>query len=417
MGITVVLIRAAGTPAAQRALPLYLGLIMVAGVVFGPKGMHPATAVVGMQVSVPVRLGMWTAWLVAAAPAARALWSTPTLDYLRWLPVAPWMAHLVLAGLLVVLQTPWVLLFAIGGGALPALAALALAVGVHAVVAIRPRPGERWVQIAVLGTVVVLLAAPLPFGPAALAAVQILVGLAIALGAIPLAWRRAPERGRTQRSRALLPGAVLALAQCHLICAYRSHGPALLRALMLMLLGVGATYVLARANQLYDHELAVYSAVVMVFVTSFACAGPSMAIRDSERRLSWLLASNGVGASTRTGARLVASGAIGVGLGFFYGALVVYAVPMTPLGATRILAGAVAIAVARMWAAQRIVRWAERDRDTGHGRRGADDGGRLVAALALVLVAELYALGRFGDAAVPVFATLAFALSWERRPT
>ena len=313
MGFWVALIRTAGTPALRRVLPLYIGLFMVAGIVFGPQGMDPSTAVEAMQAAPDARLVLWFGWLLAAAPAARTLWSEASLDYLRWLPVAQRSIWLTLGVLLLVLQIPWVLLWATGGGTLPALGTLWLSAGAHAVIAVRPRSHERWIPITGLLLVAGLLALPLEPTHAALSYAG--VGACLWLLALPLAWTRAPERNRVYRSRTWLPGAVPALAHSHLISVVRNHSAVLGRALVLMFIGAGATYLLVRANHLQGAEIGLFSAVVVVVVTTFGCPGLGTAVVESENSLAWLLVNAGLGRNARANARLLTGALLGIALG------------------------------------------------------------------------------------------------------
>ena len=291
-------------------------------------------------------------------------------------------------------------------------------------VAIRPRPGERWRTWLVLALAFALWAAPWPVSLDIQLAAHGLAGFGMWLLALPVAWRRAPERNREQRSVPLMAGAVPALAQVHLACVSRRHGPALWRAALLMALGAGATLVLARANQLSGAEVAVYSAVVAVLCATVASSGIAAAIAESELGLHWLLASTGTGARQRLGARLAASACAGALLGLLYGAVLICVIPMSPLAGARVIAGAFAIAIAQMWLAQAIASWSVRGHDErpglrGTGRRRGDgrryiDGGRLVGGLVLVAVAQLMALGMFGDIAILGFVSLAFASNRSR---
>ena len=60
---------------------------MVCVVVLGPTGMHPSDVVSAVDGSLGFRLGLWLAWILAIAPAARALFRDPAIGYLRALPV------------------------------------------------------------------------------------------------------------------------------------------------------------------------------------------------------------------------------------------------------------------------------------------------------------------------------------------
>lgn len=416
MHLTLVLFRTAGAPAVRRAIPLYLGLLAIAAVLFGPTGMHPTTVTEGARHAPTFRLILWVAWLLSAAPATRAVLREDALDYIRWLPLST--AHIcaVLGGLLLAIQTPWVLLFAVGGGAEQALAALWFAAGIHAVIAIRPRGNtERGLQIAVLSASGLILAITPAYAHA-------LVGLGLWLVAVPMAWRRAPERHVHRGSMRILPGKALALAQCHLAGVWRRQPGMLVRAIIITALAAGATWLLARANQPNIDQLASFSAVVLTVGFAVAVVGIVRSASEAEQALTWVVDSAGIPPGVRVAARLVEGVVIGVALGAVYSGLVGWALDVEPVAFARLSSGAVGMGVAMSFLARRITRFSER-KTRGRGR-GADrrthrvavdtGGGGVVAMMIVVVVAEFFIIGLFGDLAVIVSLACAFALSWER---
>src|SRR5688572_27925673 len=123
-GLSRVYLTDAGMAAARRAAPLFVGVAIVSALIFGPQGMTARDAVRALASSPPLHLGVFAAWVLASAPAARPIFGTPTTMILRSL--APPGAFLPAIGLaLALLELPWVLLHARGGGAVAGLAALA----------------------------------------------------------------------------------------------------------------------------------------------------------------------------------------------------------------------------------------------------------------------------------------------------
>lgn len=395
MRLTLVLLRSAGVPALRRVIPLYLGMFTVAAVVFGPTGMHPTTVTEGVRHSWHFRVVLWTAWLLSTAPATRALLRADTLDYVRWLPVRPLHIHAVLGLLLLALQTPWMMLFAVGGGLEPALAALMFAAGVHAVIAIRPRGNiERVARLVVLLGVAGALRAPTP------AYVLAAAGLGLGLMALPISWRRAPERHRHRRSRAILPGRVPALAQCYISGLLRNQPAMAARAAIISVLGAGCTFLLYRANTPDLDQLATFSVVVVVIVFTVAIMGMIRPIAETEQSLSWVLDSTGTSSNIRVAARLATGAVLGAVLGVIYTGLLTWSLSLGPVAIARVGGGAIAMAVALAWFARRAA--------------APIDGSKVVGAMIVVVVAEFVIIGVFGDLAALLSLAGAFAISWER---
>src|SRR5262249_19230464 len=81
--------RRAGPAPAPRRGPPSLCVFVVATVLFaGPNARRTADAVQALAQVRGLRVGLWTAWILATAPAVRLLVGTPSTFYLRSLPRA-----------------------------------------------------------------------------------------------------------------------------------------------------------------------------------------------------------------------------------------------------------------------------------------------------------------------------------------
>jgi hypothetical protein len=179
-GLARVYLTDAGMAAARRAVPLFVGVAIVSALIFGPQGMTSRDAVRALAQSWPLHLGLFAAWVLATAPAARPIFGTQTTLILRSL--APPRAFLpAVAVALALLELPWLLLHARGAGALGGLAALATAAGAHAALA-----GRRWLLAALVAAVV---------------AVDLQPAWLLAVAALALAVR-GPRRAARRRRRA-----------------------------------------------------------------------------------------------------------------------------------------------------------------------------------------------------------------------
>lgn len=405
-GLVRVTLRTAGAPAFRRALPVYLGFAMVAAVLLGKNGMHPRTLAEGMRVAIEPRLALTTLWLLSLAPAARALMRAPGLDYLRWLPGTRRPMLLALAGLLLALQAPFAVLLCLGSDALLGAAFVVFCAGVHALLALGPRTRvER-----------VLAYAALVLAGVALAVLPVLgwlaAGAALLGAGLPLAFARVPERRQRRGSTRMLPGRVLAVAQCQFLGLWREHPSALVRGAALAALGAGATALIGRANPLAPAELATVSAVVATLFLAAGSVGVGLLLHDQERALGWLLDTTGTHADVRVAARLVLGVALGGAFGVIYSALACWALSVEFALGARILAGAAGTGVAMMWASRRLAGALRHAR--ARAGQSRDNPSRVIGLMVLLLVMELWALAAIGELAVLVFSGAAFAISWER---
>src|SRR5687768_3195008 len=100
--------RVVGEAAARRVVPVWVGVAILAGVVFGGTGMHPSSITGAAMRSWGFGLGLGLTWLVLVVPAGRAMLDPAATAYLRALPVrGRWRAS-VTAGIAVAAQLPWI---------------------------------------------------------------------------------------------------------------------------------------------------------------------------------------------------------------------------------------------------------------------------------------------------------------------
>jgi hypothetical protein len=231
--------RTSGLGAARRALPLYLGLVLGGGVIFGGNGMRAADVTAMAERSPRFRVVLVLIWLLATTPAARALIFAREALLLRTLPIPAAQLVLGLALHLLVLEGPLVGLWARGAGAGPALGLLLLCATGHALLV----AGRR--RLAVLG--VALLGAALLASPPRL--VPSLLALPLGAWALTRGFRFAPERPPAQERPLVFGPPLWALVTAHLVLLRRSHGAVLLRAGLLLLLGLAVAVLAVRNNQ------------------------------------------------------------------------------------------------------------------------------------------------------------------------
>jgi hypothetical protein len=124
----------AGRAAVQRALPLYLGVLITASVLLEGNGVRPADVVARALDRPGERLLLYVAWAVVSLPALRALLTTPSSFFLGTLPVARWRLLAVQCAGVLVAQAPWAYLWLRGGGLGVGMAAVAAAVAGGALV-------------------------------------------------------------------------------------------------------------------------------------------------------------------------------------------------------------------------------------------------------------------------------------------
>ncbi|MCE9577095.1 MAG: hypothetical protein K8W52_28365 [Deltaproteobacteria bacterium] len=288
-------LRLVGAAAARRAVPVWAGVAIAAGVVFGGTGMqaHDATRIARGEPAAGA--AMAAMWLVLTAPIGAAM-RTAAPGWLRALPgsrATPW---IVIAAIALAVQWPWALLWIAGEG--PIVGAIATTAAAIAMVVVG---GIRW-----------------------------------------------PMRTRAPRWRT----AVGALAGVHVRAIVRRRGAALVRALAWAMLAGAMAGMIAVSNDLDDGGLAA-TLVAAALAVPLGLAGLVAPVVESDLAARWIA---GVGRAQQIAAQAVALAAIGAALGLIVaaaGALVAGAVVVDGvLGAAAVGAGLGAIAVrAGAWAA------------------------------------------------------------------
>jgi hypothetical protein len=242
--------RAVVVPAWRRALAAWLGLAIVAAVVFGPTAMHPSD-LTGLALHDPgVGLALGVTWLLVFVPTARVIVRAAPAAYLSSLPGDPRAARLVAAGALVGLQLPWLALWLLGEGLVGA--ALVLAHTAVIVGLARWRPPR--------------------------------------LGATVPAWRRAGE----------------ALRAIHLRALRRRAGDALVRGAGLAVLAGAAAGLLVRNNQLSGEPAGVLGASIIAIVLVPAQVGAALVTLGAHRETTWIAQAFGIAPRTRIAALVYA---------------------------------------------------------------------------------------------------------------
>jgi hypothetical protein len=133
------LARTSGEAALRRGLPVYLGLLAFAGLLFGGNGLEARTVVAGAEASLLARALLWAGWLVLLAPTLAAIWQTPTSLWLRSLPAPRWWHLAIALAMSLVAQSLWTVLWFAGGGPIAGLAACGGALLGHATLLARPQ--------------------------------------------------------------------------------------------------------------------------------------------------------------------------------------------------------------------------------------------------------------------------------------
>ncbi len=312
--------RAVVRPASRRFLGTWVGLGIVAAVIFGPTAMRPSD-LTGLALHDPeVGIALGVTWILLFLPTARLLLRAEGGRYLRSLPHARVAIWLVALAALVGLQLPWLALWWFGEGPLGL-----------AVVAITTLP---------IATLAVIHAPPI-----------------------------APRFPHWRSDWAALRGIYFRALR-------RRAGDAIVRAIGFAVLAGVAGGLLVRNNGLTGADAATLGAPVIALVLVPAQAGLLMVLVEAHRQTEWLAATTGVATATRVaalatviaGIDLLTTGiALGVD-GFAFGAngrlvgtalglavaaalgttrAVVVAAP-SPTASSRVVVGAIAIAAVSM---------------------------------------------------------------------
>jgi len=361
-----VVARTSGAAALRRALPTYLGLFVVAVILFAGNGVRSSDVVALALGSPPTRVGLLAAWLLLALPAARALLAAPSAFLIRTWPIPRARLLGVTTAMLVLVEVPWLLLWFKGGGVLAGLAATAITLGGHGLLLARPR-GTAEIAAALLWLVAIAI---LPRPAAAL-----LAGVPAVVLAVRRAFIAAPEQIGVRRARRLVRAGrstVVALAQMHLATIVRAQRPALLRAIWFAAGGALFAGLAAANNGITDlYRVRVIWRTMAALAIGWGAAGLVGGIQGVERQAAWLLEVHGVTAVTRRLGTALALGGLGASLGATAGAVLGHFSPVRATAALALdgalagLAGATTAALAGRWASR------------GAGR----DSARLLAAM------------------------------------
>lgn len=391
-------------------------------VLFGGNGMRPDDLVDTARHSAGLRLSLWAGWLLLAAPATRALLSGDQLDYLRWLPISRRSFWLILGVLLLAIESPWALLWGLGGGIGVMLSVWIPTAAVHACISV---PIRGWPDAVMSASWLALLILAMAVGGSAW--VPLCVGAAGLAWAMPLAWARGPDRVGWTGTRRLVQHPVIALAQCYVRSLLRARCGALWRALVLIALGAAFAALFAHANRFASAEFITVATVIAAVSMALATGGLAAPVVETERGLRWVMASSGLGHDARTGARVLAMGWLGFSLGTLYAVVVAFAAGLTGWPAGQLAGSSVLMGVAMALFAGRVTSWAERaDSAAKSGRAGragrADeldetdgiDGNRIVIAMLGAVVVAVVTIAVLDELSAPALAALALSLSWQR---
>jgi hypothetical protein len=362
--------RSSGVAGLQIALPLFFAIGIVATVIFAPSGLAASTVVLRAESNATTRLVLLLAWTALSLPVARAILSTRENSFLRSLPIPRWQIVVWLGALMIAAELPWLVLWTRGGGLSSGLAAMLTAVALHACIVARVRTP---IDAAFVAATCAAWVAPF-------AAARIAVGALISACALSRAWRRALELDASGLRARIVGPPAFALATAYGLIAIRRHLALLVRAALIVLLGM--TWV---GLALYSNETAwsegdgALRLVLAVWIPCSVLAAATLAgpVLRTEAAAEWVLVACGTSASQRRTATIGILAAAGAMAGLLTGASLGFA-----LGRPLALRFSWAMAVGGVGAVLSALtelgaRWSMR------GDRS--DGGRIVVALAAVI--------------------------------
>lgn len=345
-------LRAVGRPVAARAVPTWVGVAIVAGVVMGGNGMAPRDVVTIASSSGRALVVLGLAWLLLSSAAVRVGLGAPGTAYLRSLPGGPgWNAFAVVAAAAVV-HLPWAAVWFAGGG-----------VG---------RGAAAWLAMTAASLVIVAGAGRLVRHP------------------------------RTPR----WPSPWRALAGVHVRSLGRRRISALAVGAGMAALG-GAFAALVIGHEATDaRDAMIISGACASLALAASLIAATAAVAEADRQVEWLAISAAVPPATRRAARALVLVALGILAALVATAATRAVAPLPPS-----MLGAVALANLLVGAALGLgaVEVASRARrpdaaaPRGHSRPAADvtpresdvDGARIVVGLVLLGALSLAALGVF----------------------
>jgi hypothetical protein len=390
----------AGRAAVQRALPLYLGLFLVASVLFEGNGVRPADVVAAAEQSRVVRLELYGAWTIVSVPALRALLCTPSTFFLRTLPVARWRLLAVHAAGVLLAELPWAAFWIRGGGLGRGLAALCAAIALASLVLSRlARPAER--AAAVLLLAVLSFATPPVLG---------VVAAPLAAYGVFRAWLRAPEFPE-RRARGWVGGPPLVgLASSYAVLLGRQASAQLLRAPAFLCLAlIYAVFALRNLQPSSGAEIVTWALWMFTPALVLGLAGLAGPLLRIEAQLDGWVRLCGTSRRTQQGAAL---GVLGLGAAVF---ALLHAAGVTLLAQlglpllARFFAYEVVSAAAFTVLLLALARWAVRG--DGH------DALRMILGVGLLLAVSLALLALLAASAPFVWiggALLTLASGWPR---
>lgn len=242
----VLVLRTAGRAAFARAALLYLAIAMVSMIVFAPNAMMASDVTDLAQSSIGFRIVLWSVWLLAATPAARAVLCEPSLFWWRSLPI-PRLFFYVAQGLVLALaELPLAILYARGERPLAGIAVLCVNMSLHSLWVSRSRDLPSWIVLFGL-PLAVCLPLPLP--------VLLPLSLLCVVWSLPRAFLAAPHHLLVTHRPAVLGPALLALALTYLVTLWRAHAALFVRACLLLLCGALISFLALRNNQITSASL------------------------------------------------------------------------------------------------------------------------------------------------------------------
>jgi len=257
-----------GRAVAARAVPLAMGVGLVAAIVFGGHGVPASLVVKMMHASIGVRLSMFVAWTMLASPAALRAFDAPGTLTLRAVRPPRAVLYAILIAIVCAAQAPWIALASSVGLASGAAAALV------ACAATTSLPGFA----AAVALVAIDPPAALAIGPA----------LAIAVFSVRHAWRHALEQRTVAPIVRRAPPAI-ALAMTYVARIVRAGRARLNAAAIVVFAGEGALALTLRNDP--DARPIARAVAVLAFPFAIASALLAAPAIETEARLRPLLRS------------------------------------------------------------------------------------------------------------------------------
>jgi hypothetical protein len=286
-----ILARTAGAEALAVGLTAYLGLMIVAAVIFGGNGVRPHDVTHFARRSLGFRVSLLGAWLLISMPAARAILASRAAFYLRAMPLPASTVVPVLTAFMVVVEVHWCWLWLLGEGPAGA-GAVAVAIAGHALLVTRP---SRPVEVASALALVALIAAT------ANLALWNLAGWPLALVGVWRAWVSAPGRGSAGAWTLVRRGQprLVALAAAHLATLVRRHRPILLRWVWFAGSAALCGVLAVRNNRIQGDAARALWMTCLLPGLLLGAAGSIGPLARAGAKASWMLLSCGVSAGQR----------------------------------------------------------------------------------------------------------------------